>query len=137
MNIGDRFGRLVLLSIEATTRTHSQRYGRVRCDCGTEKDVRLSNLKNGATQSCGCLQAIVVKNAMYDRWETDKRNDRVGQRQGKLVVIKRDYSANKANKDNIYWVCRCDCGRQLSVPSHKLNGQTQSCRACYVVQCKS
>lgn len=28
----------------------------VRCDCGTEKQVRLCNLRSGRTTSCGCLQ---------------------------------------------------------------------------------
>lgn len=131
VSIGDRFERLVVLNIEDTTRSGNHRYARVRCDCGKEKDVRIANLKYGATKSCGCLQPLTVSNLQYDRWESDPRNDRIGQRHGHLTVIKRDYSKHPNN--NIYWVCVCDCGRQLSVVSYNLNRDngTQSCRPCY------
>lgn len=120
MEIGDRFGKLVVLSIEATLKGCYNR------------DIRVANLKYAKTKSCGCLQSLAVSNSMYDRWETDRRNDRVGQRQCMLTVIKRDYTKNATN---IYWVCACDCGRQVSIPSHKLNGQARSCRACYLKGC--
>lgn len=50
--IGRRFGRLKVLEKVSTT-------GRARllcrCDCGRQTVVWGSNLKNGFTQSCGCL----------------------------------------------------------------------------------
>lgn len=56
---GQRFGRLV-----ATERvfTDSQRTTWLcRCDCGNQKTVRTSDLRNGHTQSCGCLHREIVK----------------------------------------------------------------------------
>lgn len=59
---GTRFGRLLTLS-EADRAPptkaipHGARQFRVQCDCGSEPlVVRLSNLRKGTTQSCGCLQ---------------------------------------------------------------------------------
>lgn len=56
---GSRFGRLVVLSF-----SHDQRgskYWLCRCDCGAERNISFSNLANGRTLSCGCLQAEVKK----------------------------------------------------------------------------
>lgn len=51
--------------------------------------------------------------------------DLTGQRFGKLVAIKPD-GKNKYN--NITWLCRCDCGEQISVPGGNLTrGNTKSC----------
>lgn len=64
---GQRFGRLVVLQKDPVNykRTTLHPYGIkvytsmarwiVRCDCGTVKSVLGINLKNGRTQSCGCL----------------------------------------------------------------------------------
>lgn len=52
---GQRFGRLFVV---AKARSPSPSGGSLwlcRCDCGTEKLLNSSNLRNGTTQSCGCL----------------------------------------------------------------------------------
>lgn len=46
---GKVFGRLVVLSYVG------KRYWDCRCACGTRRKVHGSNLKSGATRSCGCL----------------------------------------------------------------------------------
>ena len=136
--VGKKFSKLTILSVDKKTTKNSvgnyYRYCDVRCDCGVEKRVQLKFLKNGKTKTCGCGQKRAIQNTNYDRWESDPRNDRIGQKQGLLTVLKRDYSRS-SDCNNIYWVCRCECGRRISIPSHKLNGigqQTKSCRQCYV-----
>lgn len=56
---GQRFGRLCVV-----VRVDNDNAGKVRwlcqCDCGEKVVVRASDLKKGATQSCGCLQKEVV-----------------------------------------------------------------------------
>lgn len=51
--VGRRFGRLTVIARAGS------RYGQsawlCRCDCGTEKVITASNLKNN-TVSCGCYQ---------------------------------------------------------------------------------
>lgn len=58
VKVGDRFGRLVVLSFAGTRKGSgtTQLYWLCRCDCGDEGVKRDANLKNGTTQSCGCLQ---------------------------------------------------------------------------------
>lgn len=52
---GERYGRLVLLR-RADTRGGDGTYLWVcRCDCGEEKEFLVNHLRNGHTQSCGCL----------------------------------------------------------------------------------
>lgn len=52
---GERFGRLVAVRPCGTT-TGRQTVWLCRCDCGMEKEIRVSNLSrnNRSTQSCGC-----------------------------------------------------------------------------------
>lgn len=55
-----------------------------------------------------------------------KLRDLTGQRFCRLVVIKRDDTANK--KHGARWICKCDCGTIKSISSaNLLSGATQSC----------
>lgn len=51
---GKRFGRLVVLDRAQNSESGSTRW-RCVCDCGNERIVLAMHLKNGHTQSCGCL----------------------------------------------------------------------------------
>jgi hypothetical protein len=51
---GERYGLLTVIA-EAPKRNQS-RYYICRCDCGNETVVRAAQLRNGKTQSCGCLR---------------------------------------------------------------------------------
>jgi len=51
--VGKRFGRWIVLKyIEGTS---PLRYSS-RCDCGIERSILGSSLRNGSSKSCGCLQ---------------------------------------------------------------------------------
>lgn len=53
---GQRFGRLLVL--ECCGRSNDgQKVYRCKCDCGSEKEIRSGNLRNGTSKSCGCLSA--------------------------------------------------------------------------------
>lgn len=52
---GQRFTRLLVLSLSDRKRTSRAYYWDVRCDCGVEKTVRGTELRNGKAKSCGCL----------------------------------------------------------------------------------
>lgn len=60
--VGQRFGRLTIVS-EAGKTQSGVRLVECLCDCGKLKVVRCSNITNGHTKSCGCLQRDTV-----DRW---------------------------------------------------------------------
>lgn len=49
---GQRFGMLTIINF--SHRIGPNYFWLCRCDCGTIKIVRYSNLKSGTTQSCGC-----------------------------------------------------------------------------------
>src|SRR4051794_39546570 len=51
-HVGARFGRLTVVGEVA--RRDGSAYAPVRCDCGTEKTIRISTLGTSA-KSCGCL----------------------------------------------------------------------------------
>jgi len=51
---GDRFVRLVVIRMEATTR--GRRRWRCLCDCGKTKVASTRDLTTGRTKSCGCLK---------------------------------------------------------------------------------
>lgn len=58
MNIEDfinkKYGRLLVISYDA--KKGNNHYVNCRCECGNTKSIRLSRLKSGETQSCGCIR---------------------------------------------------------------------------------
>lgn len=55
---GSRYGNLTIqreLPPVFTTGGQKRRVVLCACSCGTEKSVRLANLRSGTTRSCGCL----------------------------------------------------------------------------------
>ncbi len=52
---GNRYVRLFVLS-KAGRNEHRKTLWLCLCDCGTEKTIIGDSLRNGRTQSCGCLQ---------------------------------------------------------------------------------
>lgn len=98
-----------------------------KCVCGNHVSVSTDNLKNGHTKSCGCLQKEFSKN---------KNENLKGVKFGRLTVIERDIKKEQMRvsegKNKVaYWICKCECGNIISVPTNNLkNGNTKSC-GCY------
>ncbi len=59
--IGKRFGRLVVIGKESNDKWQHSRWLCV-CDCSMKKIINMSNLKQGRTNSCGCLRLESVWN---------------------------------------------------------------------------
>jgi Recombination endonuclease VII len=57
---GQIFGRLTVLEYAGSNRQQDAMWKCV-CFCGKQKIVRASNLRKGATRSCGCLSGITRK----------------------------------------------------------------------------
>jgi len=53
--IGNRYGRLVVLERKGSNIKSGLAMWKCLCDCGNEITVRGSSLRCGATKSCGCL----------------------------------------------------------------------------------
>lgn len=60
---GQRFGRLLVLSLHARGTGRPQRHARwlCQCDCGAETLVVGPALKTGNTRSCGCLHRDLLR----------------------------------------------------------------------------
>ena len=80
------------------------------CDCGKIGLVSTRDLiQENPKHLCNC-------------WRI---SDMTGQRFGRLVVIGR---TAKRWQGNVVWKCRCDCGKEVSIPGNRLQqGKTKSC----------
>lgn len=111
---GRGFGQLTVV------RRAENRNGRTcwlcRCSCGGEKEVTAHDLKSGKVKSCGCL----IHQREY-RWI-----DITGRRFGRLTAL--EPTERRDIRGNIYWRCRCDCGKEtLATESNLVNGTRKSC----------
>lgn len=101
---GRKFGKLTV--IERVGNSGSKWL--CKCECGREKTVLGSNLRQGYTTTCGHCY---------------KTEDITGKRYGRLVVTKMIY-APLASK----CLCKCDCGNETTVLATSLKyGITKSC----------
>ncbi|WP_276911880.1 hypothetical protein [Dubosiella newyorkensis] len=108
---GKRFGKLTVLK-----KTEQKRKGSFlwlcRCDCGNEILLERYKIERELVHSCGCSRtsSIVL----------------TGKKIGKLTVIRK---LNEKKGSNYLWLCRCDCGNEIKVPTSHLtrNNPTSSC----------
>lgn len=121
--LGRRFGRLTV--VEKTAETHDRyRLWRCRCDCGGEILADTRRLQRGSVRSCGCDQkpkkpkpAIPTENGTLLL---------TGQRFGRLTALRP--TERRGRNGSIYWLCRCDCGRETEVTADRLlYGNCKSC----------
>lgn len=94
----NRYGRLTVLELVGIKgRDRSMRW-KCQCDCGNIVEVAGKDLRQGKTQSCGCLmnevrgQSVVV--------------DETGKIYGRLTVVERV----KEQTGKARWICQCECG---------------------------
>ena len=120
--IGQKFDKLLVLEKAESRKKHV--YWKCLCDCGNICEQSSEYLKKqGLPRDCGCSKKINQKKKRQEEKETRL----IGQRFGRLTVIKRTDNKTKNNKC-YYWLCQCDCGNLKEVPSEYLySGHTQSC----------
>ena len=112
---GQKFGRLTV--IKRAENKGRQVSWLCKCECGNEKVIVGSSLKNGATTSCGCLQKDITSKR--------KSKDLTGQKFGRLTVIERKESDKHKN---VLWLCKCECGNEKVIRSSDLkSGKIVSC----------
>lgn len=119
---GQRYGHLTVIKevegIRVGKRQVHKRRWLCRCDCGNEITVITDSLRNGNTQSCGCIKPINVSKANLE--------DLTGKRFGELIVIER--VKKNTNLLTAFWKCQCDCGEKTIVSAANLkSGNTKSC----------
>lgn len=120
---GERFGRWAVL--QRIKSNHKKIMYQCVCECGTEKLVYGSNLKNGKSLSCGCL-AREMSSARLKAIKQNTIPKLEGQRFSKLLVS--HYTDERSTDGEVLWLCICDCGKSTYVKtSNLLKGITNSC----------
>lgn len=111
---GQRYGRLTVIS--RAENIGSRTRWNCRCDCGSMTVVATTNLRSGSTTQC--------RQCANRSRAAAQRTDLTGQRFGRLTVI----SAAEAGDDGAVWVCRCDCGHEVTARAdHLKSGAIKSC----------
>jgi len=114
VQIGERYGRLVVIGEPEWHAHYLKRRVIVQCDCGNQNEVYAFTLKTGGSKSCGCLVS-----------ETGRARglELIGETFSFLTVTANEYS------DGIRWLhCDCVCGNKVRVRSSGvLSGSTKSC----------
>lgn len=107
---GNKYGMLEV--IEQSKSKNEKTAWLCRCDCGNERVVKTSNLKNNTNLSCGCQNKYKFK-------------DLTNQKFGRYLAI------NKVEDDknnNTRWLCKCECGNERVVYTRSLiTGESKSC----------
>lgn len=103
--VGKRFAHWTVVE---RVYTEKGAYWLCECDCGNSRKVKADDLVSGNSTNCGCKRA----------------EDLSGRKFGKWSVIKRDYDS----KNEVRWICKCDCGSVKSVSASSLRkGTSRSC----------
>ena len=121
--IGKRFGYLTVIE-KTKKRKNACIVWKCRCDCGNIVEVRGTSLKNGNTKSCGCKKNIGLIN-----YNNSKNTIQIGNRYGKLIVIKYIglFEHSKGHRRKKY-LCQCDCGNIVETWGYLLvSGSKSSC----------
>lgn len=110
---GRKCGRLLVLEESPRPDSVSGReiYWKCQCDCGNIAIVRGTQLRNGKTQSCGCLQ----KEKTTDLRKKDITNKRFGHL---IALFPNGLDTNK----HYLWHCKCDCGGECDINVSNLTG---------------
>lgn len=144
-HVGERYGRLVIISTTPNKTNAGIRHYLCLCDCGNKKEVAISHLRDGHTRSCGCMQqenriqsrlkhghnGRGTRTRLYRIWGNmnsrcnDKENELYG---GRGVTVcdewAQDFSAFKA------WAMANGYSDELSIDRIDVNGnyEPSNCR---------
>ena len=114
IHVGERFGKLTILAFD-----HEDHFGRriykTRCDCGKEVLVAYTSMSTGHTTSCGCSRDDLYESV---------RNDKIGERYGKLTIIAFDH---RDARKKLYYRCKCDCGNEKVIRLDRVVGAVGCC----------
>lgn len=112
----NRYGRLKVLELVGAKGSDRGMHWKCQCDCGNIIEVAGRDLRQGKTQSCGCLMNEVRGQSLVV--------DETGKIYGRLTVIERA----KEQTGKARWICQCECGNITIVNGADLRtGRVLSC----------
>lgn len=121
---GSVFNKLTVIKRTGTNK-QGEALWLCKCECGGSIITRGSSLRNGTTQSCGCLQ-FTQRQAM-GRANANRLHDLTGKQFGKWLVVERV----KSKPRTVLYKCKCECGTIKNVRATSLTtGASTSC-GCY------
>lgn len=111
---GYRVGKLTVVS-DTGQRKNRYTVWDCACDCGGSIQLDTRALQRGTRRDCGCTTRV-----------KPGQKDLAGRRFGKLVAV--SPTSERNGSGSTVWLCRCDCGREVSVPVTQLTqGYKKSC----------
>lgn len=111
-----KFGRLLVIERDIEeSKKQGRSYWKCQCECGNIKSIRGTSLICGDTKSCGCLSKEISSQI--------HKIDYSGQKYNYITAL---YPTNKKYDNSIIWMCQCECGKYLEIPSHLIK-ITKSC----------
>lgn len=128
IEVGRKFNRLTILREVEPEIKHTKDGKEFRstmviceCECGNiTKPTKLTNVKNSATKSCGCIG----KEKISELGKTKRKFDvQIGDRFGTLVV-----TSFKEQRYNVE--CLCDCGATKTSTFSRLHSGNGGCSVC-------
>lgn len=123
--IGKRYGKLVVTDVVRKKASgYLCPFCVCNCDCGkTGVIVRKTNIERGSSKSCGCSKTKTEQEIIRDH------SYLVGQKFGKLTVVKITSGKDIRNHMTPVCVCKCDCGSEdVYVLKNSLTtGNVKSC----------
>ena len=91
-----------------------------RCECGKICERTTTSLRKNRGHSCGCYE--------MERLNSLQCENLIGKKFRLLTVIDIDKNKIDSTKKRRYWICKCECGNTISVPTNSLTGgHTSSC----------
>ncbi len=128
---GQKFGRLTALKPTENRNSKGSIMWLCECECGTIKEICITDLRNKGTVSCGCLSREKASRRLI---EMNKREyyrkvakDLTGQRFGKLVAVR---PTDRKVGTNIVWEMKCDCGNTTYVHTGNLGESQRKTKSC-------
>lgn len=76
---GQVFGRLTAVELVRRDESSNNRHvWRFKCECGTIKDIIIQTVRNGTTQSCGCIarEVLIKRNTVHGLSKSNKEEYR-------------------------------------------------------------
>lgn len=112
-----RFGRLT--AVKRTQWDNGSSKWLCKCDCGKEKEVRLTHLRSGLSLSCGCLRLEKLRKKVL-------KPIRRGKKFGRLTVLGDASPAIGPSMSE----CRCSCGKVVTVKNRYLRIKRTQEKSC-------
>ena len=106
---GKKFSRLTAIKQTGETATSGSTIWLCRCECGKEITTEAGRLRQGLTESCGCLAG--------ERRSITLANEVVGKKHNHFTVLK---LIQHVYEGQSIYLCQCVCGEKIKLKRNQL-----------------